>query len=115
MRRNTSGLRRGGPGRKRGVPNKATAEIKGFTQDLLTSEAYRKALTKRVIAGKSPQLEALMHYYAFGKPKERVELETHPLPIVEKILHQPARDTATVATVTRIVHSPADPKHREGL
>lgn len=101
QRRNTAGLRRGGPGRKRGVPNKATAEIKGFTRSLLTSQVYRTALTKRVIAGKSPQLEALMHFYAFGKPQERVEHSgALKLPRVEKIVHELAQDTPRVLRAT---------------
>ena len=90
MARNTSGLRRGGPGRKAGVPNKATAEIKAFTQTILESPAYRAALKKRLVSGKSPQLEVLMHYYAYGKPKDHLHVDGIDLPRVEVIRHQPA-------------------------
>jgi len=57
-----------GGGRRKGVPNKATQEIKEFTRDFLQSDAYRRNVERGILAGKAPQLEILFHYYAFGKP-----------------------------------------------
>ena len=53
MTRNTSGLKRGGgPGRPKGVPNKATIEAKGACSELVDDPEYRANLKKRLIAGK---------------------------------------------------------------
>lgn len=71
--RNTSGLKRGGPGRKPGIPNKASAEIKEIARRLLTDPKYVESLTRRLPAGKAPHMETLLHHYAYGKPKEEHE------------------------------------------
>jgi len=42
--RNTSGLKRGGPSRKKGVPNKATADAKTFAEGLVDDPVYRAKL-----------------------------------------------------------------------
>lgn len=65
----------GGPGRKRGVPNKATLEQKEFARQVLMSEEYRASAIRRVVAGEAPHLEILMHHQAFGKPKETTAIE----------------------------------------
>jgi len=51
------------------VPNKATQEIKEFARNILISDSYRRSLVRRIEAGKAPQMEVLLHHYAFGKPK----------------------------------------------
>jgi len=56
--RNTSGLKRGGPGRPKGVPNKATREMKAWARELFESEHWRVSAAKRIIEGKAPHLEA---------------------------------------------------------
>lgn len=67
----------GGPGRPKGLPNKATREHKAFFRGILESDAYRAAFTKRVIHG-DPALEQMMHYYVLGKPKDTVSIEQAP-------------------------------------
>jgi hypothetical protein len=57
-----------GGGHPKGVPNKATQEIKEFARHFLQSETYRRSAKRRILAGKAPQLEILLHHYAFGKP-----------------------------------------------
>jgi len=71
---NMDGLKRGGSkGRPKGVPNKATLEIKEFARAVLSSPEYIASLTKRLQAGKAPHMETLLNYYAHGKPKEQIE------------------------------------------
>ena len=70
---NTSGLKRGGPGRRPGIPNKATLEIKDASRRLVEDPDYVKSLTRRLVAGKAPHMETLLFHYAYGKPKEQHE------------------------------------------
>src|SRR2546425_11337464 len=69
-----------GGGRKRGVPNRATQEIKDFARNFLMSEEYRANLKRRLLAGEAPHLEVLLHHYAFGKPRTSVEILAPGLP-----------------------------------
>ena len=46
-----------------------------MAQAMLEDPEYRKSLKKRLISGKAPHMETLLHHYAFGKPKERFEHE----------------------------------------
>jgi hypothetical protein len=61
-------------GRRKGTPNKATADIKAWTRGLLESEEYRTSARERILAGEAPHLETLCYHYAYGKPKDRVEI-----------------------------------------
>jgi hypothetical protein len=63
-----------GPGRRKGVPNKATAEIRDAARRLIDDPAYVRSLRRRLIAGKAAQMETLLHYYAYGKPKDTVDV-----------------------------------------
>jgi hypothetical protein len=75
MPRNTSGLKRtAGPGRPKGLPNKATREIKEFGEKLFKSKEYRESITKRIIEGKAQPVEIHLMNLTFGKPKEQVEI-----------------------------------------
>src|SRR6266849_3384763 len=48
-----------GGGRPKGVPNKATQDIKQFTRNFLQSEKYRRNVERRILVGKAPALEIL--------------------------------------------------------
>lgn len=62
-------------GRAKGTPNKATVEVKAFCRGILESHDYRVALKRRVKAGELPPgMEQMLWAYAYGKPKEQVEL-----------------------------------------
>lgn len=64
-------LRRGGaPGRKAGVPNKATREFKVAAREFVESPAYRTSAERRMTNGKAPHLELFFLQHAYGKPKE---------------------------------------------
>lgn len=64
----------GGPGRKPGVPNKATRDIKIAYEKILTDPEYRASLRRRLIRGTASHMEIAMHHYVYGKPKETTEV-----------------------------------------
>jgi hypothetical protein len=62
-------------GRQRGSVNRATVEVRAVSAALLDDPAYRAALTERLLSGTlSPALEAMLWYYAYGRPTDRVEM-----------------------------------------
>jgi hypothetical protein len=65
-----------GPGRPKGVPNKATIEIKELARSLtLGDPEWVEATRKRLREGKeAPAIVTALLYYGYGKPKETVEL-----------------------------------------
>jgi hypothetical protein len=72
-RPNTTGLRRGG-GRRKGVPNKVTVEVRAAAEALVDDPAYRAKLSRDLRRRKvAPPIEAMLWYYAKGKPKETIE------------------------------------------
>ena len=46
-----------------------------WAREFLESEEYRDGVKLRVAQGKAPGIEALLWYYAYGKPAEKMELE----------------------------------------
>lgn len=66
---NTSGLRRGG-GRPKGVPNKASREVKDLARALF-DDTYWEQVRARLLRGKvAPAVEAKLLAYAYGEPKQ---------------------------------------------
>jgi hypothetical protein len=62
-------------GRQKGTPNKATIEVKEAARLLVEDESYRKNLQARLKSGEcAPAVESMLWHYAYGKPKEMVEL-----------------------------------------
>ena len=71
-------LKRGGsPGRPKGVPNKATLEVKELARSLVEDPVYRKKLqaSLRKRKGVAPAVETMLWHYAYGKPKEQIEID----------------------------------------
>jgi hypothetical protein len=66
-------------GRKLGVQNRATGEIKEFAASILEDETYQARLRQRIINGESPQVEQLLYHYLYGKPKTELELSRKPI------------------------------------
>lgn len=67
-------LKRGGSGgRPKGCLNKITRDVRELATQIVTDEAYRKALVRRIKRGKAPHMETMLWHYAYGKPKETVE------------------------------------------
>ena len=102
MMRNTVGLRRGGPGRRPGVPNKATRELRTFLQDVvyeaMDHSEFRSQLVNRIRSlSIDPRLLQLVLAYAFGKPAARVDLDVHQVTleqiIVGRVPHDDDRPT----------------------
>jgi hypothetical protein len=73
--RNTTGLKRGGPGRPAGSQNQATKEIKEASRALVEDPKYVASLKVRLESGKAPHMETLLFHYAYGKPKETVQFD----------------------------------------
>jgi hypothetical protein len=59
-------------GRAPGTQNKATVTIKEIALGLVEDPGYQASLKRRMVSGRSPQLEILMHFYAYGKPKTEI-------------------------------------------
>lgn len=61
-------------GRPKGSPNKASLEIKAFSQGVLLDDpAYVASLKRRLKSGEAPHMETLLAHYGYGKPVDRVE------------------------------------------
>jgi hypothetical protein len=95
MAKNTSGLRRGGPGRPKGLPNKIGREQREFLKSVLESEEYRESLRRRLIRGDT-QLEVMAHHYLIGKPKDTLAIEKMPpMLVVDELSDQDVVDART--------------------
>jgi hypothetical protein len=80
-------------GRLPGVQNQATRDIKAIAQGLIEDPAYQASLKARLLKGSSPQLEVLLHYYAYGKPKTELSIEDKSVTVL--IAPVPSLDAPT--------------------
>lgn len=78
----TFGIGRTPVGRPKGVPNKATVEIRETARRLLADPEYQRLLVERLRTGQAPTIEALLYHYAHGKPKETIEHQVPMRPVV---------------------------------
>ena len=66
-------------GRRKGTPNKVTAEARAVCAAILDDPTYRTNLTARARAGTlAPAVEAMLWHYAFGRPRESLEVTVGP-------------------------------------
>ena len=66
-------------GRRKGTPNKVTAEARAVCAAILDDRTYRTNLTARARAGTlAPAVEAMLWHYAFGKPKDSLDVTVGP-------------------------------------
>lgn len=64
-----------GPGRPKGLPNKATQEMQAFARKVtLNDPKWVASAIERMEAGKAPHIETYLLQMGYGKPKETVEL-----------------------------------------
>jgi hypothetical protein len=62
-------------GRAKGLPNKATVEIKAFCRGLFERRTFRRNLLKAWDnLTLEPTYRALLTHYAFGKPPQAIDL-----------------------------------------
>jgi hypothetical protein len=74
-----------GKGRPKGSLNKNTKAIKDASALLLGDKAYQASLKQRLVEGKAPHMEVLLHHYAHGKPKDTVQVDGVIPPFVLRI------------------------------
>jgi len=63
-----------GPGRPKGSLNKGTQAIRDVARGLLEDPKYIESLRYRLMQGKAPHMEVLLHHYGYGKPSEKLEV-----------------------------------------
>jgi hypothetical protein len=93
MPKNTAGLKRGGPGRKPGVPNKVTQEVRDLAESLINDDAYLAKLRAQLRAGKcNPAVVTMLWHYRYGKPKDTVEITGEnggPISVIRRVIVDP--------------------------
>ncbi len=77
-------------GRKKGGLNKATRDIRDMARALVEDQDYQASLQSRLRAGQASHMETLLHQYAYGKPKETVEVQSGKRPL--EIIVEHVRD-----------------------
>jgi hypothetical protein len=59
-----------GPGRRKGVPNRVTPEVREASRRLVEDPAYFANLRDRLVRGKAEAMEVVLWRYAYGEPRE---------------------------------------------
>lgn len=81
-------------GRRKGTPNKSTGAVADRCRQLIESIEYQAFFRQRLLAGDlPPAVEAMTWHYAYGKPKESLELsgaDGGPVKVEFVIVHAPA-------------------------
>jgi hypothetical protein len=67
-------LQAAGPGRPPGRQNNSTLEGRAVCLKIVEDKRYRRALWQRMLNGTAGQMEVLCWYYAYGKPKETLDI-----------------------------------------
>jgi len=64
-----------GPGRPAGWIGPITRQVRSIARALLEDAEYRTLLAIRLKLGEAPHMETLLWHYAYGKPKEQIEVK----------------------------------------
>lgn len=65
-----------GPGRRKGVPNRITPEVRECARRLVEDADYCANLLVRLRGGTAGQMEVLLWQYAYGKPRDSPPLDS---------------------------------------
>jgi hypothetical protein len=80
-------------GRSKGTPNKATVEVRTLCQRLIEDPEYQTRFKARLLEGALPPgVEQMVWGYAYGKPKETVELQgdaASPIQTIMRVIVDP--------------------------
>lgn len=80
-------------GRAKGTPNKATVEVREVARRLVEDPEYQDRFKRRLLAGElAPGVEQMLWAYAYGKPKETIELQGNgggPLQTIMRVIVDP--------------------------
>src|SRR5688500_8794421 len=68
-----------GGGRPKGSLNAKTLQIQAFCRSVCEDPEYRESVLKRARAGTLGPMEPVILAYAYGKPKESVDVRVGPL------------------------------------
>lgn len=84
-------------GRQKGTPNKVTVEVREMARRLVEDPEYQKNLKTRLLDGSAgPGVESMLWHYAYGKPKERVEVSGEsgglPISVIERVIVDAGQD-----------------------
>ena len=96
---NTDALKRGGSkGRPKGSKSKVTVEVRELAQKLVTDPTYLKNLRTRLITGDlPPAVENSLWFYAYGKHRERLELNVADQRTVIRVFTTPTSEKPATA------------------
>ena len=84
---------RPGPGRPKGVPNKATVEVKAWAQSVLEDPKVRSKTLHLARDGRlAPAILIELLHYAYGKPKDTTDLQVRVSRMIR--ITPPAEDVA---------------------
>lgn len=62
-------------GRLQGVPNRVTKQVRDQARQMVEDPRYRRRVVRDLRAGAlHPALEAMLWYYAYGRPVERIRM-----------------------------------------
>ncbi len=88
MARNVANLKRGGsPGRPAGIPNKATQAIRQAAKAFVEDQQGQRKMLQQYRSGRlHPAIVTLLHHYAYGKPKETIDINTPMRALVVDLL-----------------------------
>jgi hypothetical protein len=91
----------GNSGRPKGVPNKVTREVRAFSRGILEDPLVQARIRLDAQKGRlAPPVLTMLFHYAYGKPKESIELKGGLEQLVVRILDEP-RHTDAPASETR--------------
>ena len=75
-------------GRRKGVPNRVTQEVREIARAIVTDPQYLAGLRKRVCAGEAPNMEPILWHYAHGRPRPQEEKSQSSFDGFEELLKE---------------------------